>query len=491
MRAILAGIDCEYGLLIQGRGAEDQIEDATEFVRAYPGKHFAGWNYRYESPRADLRGFQLERLAVDPEDAKFDEGRIHAAPRDVRSDRVLPNGARFYNDHGHPEYASPECLSLDELARQDRAGMLALLRTKRAFEETNDLATSVYRNNTDFHGASYGTHESYLVPRAVGVQALAQALIPMLICRTVLTGAGKVGSETGPAATYQLSQRADFFVEPMNAETLFRRPIFNTRDEAHSDPGRWIRLHVISGDSNMILDATKRKAGLVKLAIALAESGHAPVWKIRDPVQAFQKLSRDNSLDFRLELEGNSWTNAYEVLESYFAAAEAVLETDRDICWTISSSRVLLKAVRDDPETFRRHVDWAAKRWILESAIAESGTSWRDPALRSYDLEYHNIDPDEGLYWALESMGEVEAAPSLPALAEYLSGVNDPTRAVARGIAVSKFLPHVRSICWRTLTLEFEGKQHELELPPDAAYPPELLSVPDVGTFIERLRELK
>src|SRR5208282_2425209 len=165
---ILAGIETEYGFTVEGRGADDQIDDAIAFLRGYPGPSFIGWDYCYESPRADLRGFRLDHLAVDPEDAKRDAGRTYGAPHEVRSDRVLPNGARFYNDHGHPEYATPECWSLDELIRHDTAGEFVLLRAARSLADATGREVRVYKNNTDFHGSSYGTHESYLVPRAIG-----------------------------------------------------------------------------------------------------------------------------------------------------------------------------------------------------------------------------------------------------------------------------------------------------------------------------------
>src|SRR5207253_1479823 len=165
--------------------------------------------------------------------AKFDTGRRHASDREVRSDRVLPNGARLYNDHGHPEYSTPECLSLSELAMHDKAGEIAVLRAAKAYQESSGLQAQIYKNNTDFHGASYGTHENYLVPRAVGYEKLFKAITPMLIARQILCGAGKVGSESGSPARYQLSQRADFFTEPSSVDTLYRRPVFNTRDEPH------------------------------------------------------------------------------------------------------------------------------------------------------------------------------------------------------------------------------------------------------------------
>src|SRR5205085_2771443 len=163
------------------------VDDSMALVRGYPGECFVGWDYRYESPRADLRGFKLERLAYDPEDAKFDRGRTYGKDQEVRADRILPNGARFYNDHGHPEYSTPECLSLNELALHDCAGQTVVLRAAQAMADETGHHVRVYKNNTDFHGASYGTHENYLVPRALGYERIYKALLPMLIVRQVLT----------------------------------------------------------------------------------------------------------------------------------------------------------------------------------------------------------------------------------------------------------------------------------------------------------------
>ena len=480
MDSILCGIDTEYGLLVGGRGAEEQIEDATAFVRASPDGRFVGWDYRPEAPRSDLRGFKLDALAFDPVDAQFDAGKSHGAPHEIRSDRILANGARLYNDHGHPEYATPECRSILELALQDRVGEGVMLRAAAALEAETGERVRVYKNNTDFHGASYGTHESYLVPRALGFQRLFDACVPMLVARQILVGAGKVGSETGAWVDYQLSQRADFFVEPANAETLYRRPVFNTRDEPHAENAKWIRLHVIAGDSNMIPAATARKAGLLKLALLLAAAGEPAPFRLADPVRAAMDVSRDARHRFEVKLVGGGWTTGPEILEAYFAAAEARLELDDETRWTIDGSRRLLEALREGDPLFRREVDWAAKKHILD----QTELDFKDPALRAYDLEYHNPDPDEGLHAALEEMGEVDAGPPVGDRAER---VHEGTRARARSIAVRRFANHLQSASWRTLVF---GNGVEVDLAPDAEYPETLEGIDDVGTFIAALQSL-
>lgn len=485
MRKILAGVETEYGLYIKGRGAADQVEDSEALVRSYPGERLSLWDYGHESPRNDLRGFRLDRLAEDPVDQEFDQGRTHAPAYVLRADQILPNGARFYNDHGHPEYSTPESWTLADLAALDLAGHQVVLEAARAYASEVGREVRVYKNNTDFHGASYGTHESYLVPREIGFERLFAAVAPMLVVRQILTGAGKVGSEAGAKCAFQISQRADFLNEPANAETLYRRPVFNTRDEPHADPTRWIRLHMISCDANMMASCTARRVGLVKLALALEEAGEAPRWRIADVPAAFKSVSRDMDYRFEIALEGRSWTTAYEILESYFSAAEARLDLDEEMTALIADCRRLLDLLPRDFPAFSRHVDWAAKKRMLEGFLAELGVAWGDDSLRAYDLEYHNVDPEEGLFFALEQLGEVEPNPSARFAAPR------GTRGWARGLAALRFGTSLKAAGWRSLVFQREDGVRELELPPDALYPDALEDATDVGTFIRILEDLQ
>ena len=246
MNKVLCGLETEYGLSIVGRGAETQIEDSMALVRSNPYQRCSIWDYEWESPRRDLRGFSVDRLQADPVDAQMGFGEHLGSAQDVRSDQILSNGARLYNDHGHPEYATPESWSIHEAARLDHLGAQIVWKVAQEFAQRTGYEVRMYRNNTDFHGSSYGSHESYLMPREIGWQACYEALLPLLVVRPIVCGAGKVGSESHTPCHFQLSQRADFFAEPLNVDTLYRRPIFNTRDEPHADPEKWMRVHVIA-----------------------------------------------------------------------------------------------------------------------------------------------------------------------------------------------------------------------------------------------------
>jgi proteasome accessory factor A len=319
----------------------------------------------------------------------------------------------------------------------------------------------------------------------------------MLVARQILCGAGKVGAESGRSCAFQLSQRADFFVEPYNTETLFRRPIFNTRDEPHAEPADWIRLHVISGDANMNVSSTARKVGLVKLAVALAIEGQAPVWRFRRPVEAFQHISRDESFKFEVELEGGSWTTAWNILESYFAAAEAVfdlrsnLPSATEAAGLIAESRKLMADLTECPERFAQSVDWAAKKNMLEQFMEEEGLDWNAPQLRAFDLEYHNIDPDEGLFFALEQMGVVASQPGPSSQEIHLQRNVEDTRARARGLAVSQFKSELLTASWRSAVFKVGEENREVFLDPDVEYPVQLETAKDVGTFIQWIQDFK
>lgn len=457
----VSGLETEYGCSVEGRGANTQIDDAQALVRSLPGERRVIWDYRPEAPRQDLRGFRADRLSIDPTDAAFDEGRHYGPAEEIRADQILPSGARFYNDHGHPEYATPECRSLDDLVAHDRAGEGIVLAAAKAYQASTGREVRIYKNNTDFHGASYGFHESYLVPRAWGFERLYAAIVPILVARIIVCGAGKVGAESGRPCDYQISQRADFFSERASVDTLYRRPVFNTRDEPHADPQQWVRLHVIAGDANMIPSCTWRKVGLVRLALALMAADRVPVFDLADPVQAFQSVSRDADRRFDIPLANRQTTTAYEILQAYFRAAQGlgIPELERLKADTLP----ILDALPATPERVADRVDWLAKSSLLREVVVSSDLRWGSKELASYDLEYHNVDPDEGLYHALVAMGRIEDSVD-PA---DMTPPSD-TRAWARGLATA--YAELEFASWGTLGFRIDGRVEEVRLAPDRSY---------------------
>ena len=461
----LIGIETEYGIYVEGKGAQDLVLEATHLVKLCPPPAATGWDYSHEHPRRDVRGFTVDHLSIDPHDAQFEQsGRPHSTDVEVRSDRILPSGARLYNDHGHPEFSTPECTSLRELVTWDRAGERVMQAcAEQRMSRMGGGLVALYKNNTDFHGASYGCHESYLFSRQVPFDDLLQSILPFFVTRQIFAGAGKVGVEqTGggtPSASgvvYQLSQRADFFTTIASVDTLYNRPIVNTRDEPHADARRYRRFHVICGDANLCEFSTLLKTGTTLLVLRLIEAGWRPEGvALRDPVAAIRHISHDQSLQWNIERRGGGTISAVEIQRVYLAAAkERLTGLSEESDLVMAEWESVLGRLESDPLGLSDTLDWAAKRALIEEFREAEGLSWGDPTLQSLDLEYHNVDPLAGLYYGLEQEGRVRRFVTDEAIAAAL--LNPPSgspRAIVRGLAVSKFASAITSATWSRLTL--------------------------------------
>src|SRR5436309_3105043 len=178
-------------------------------VNAYVEHRKVGWDFEDESPGRDARGFARD-------DASPPEVETHLV------NTVLTNGARYYVDHAHPEFSTPECTDAMQAVRYDKAGERVLARSMQAASRLLPPGQEivVYKNNSDGKGNSYGTHENYLVDRSVPFSTLVRHMIPWFVTRQVFTGAGKVGSEHGAAeVVFQVTQRADFFDEEVGLDS--------------------------------------------------------------------------------------------------------------------------------------------------------------------------------------------------------------------------------------------------------------------------------
>ena len=247
---------------------------------------------------------------------------------------VLTNGARFYVDHAHPEYSTPECLTPLECLVHDKAGEEVLRRAMKAaaLRIPDQPAPIVYKNNSDGKGNSYGCHENYMMDRAVPFAKVIEGVVPHFVSRTIFTGSGKVGVETpaldADTVHFQISQRAEFFEEIVGLETTLKRPIVNTRDEPHADPSRFRRLHVIVGDANLSEIATLLKVGTTAIVLAMIEDDAGPTRSLTlaDPVRALHQVSADLTLARPLSLTDGSSATALEMQWELFGAARKYAE---------------------------------------------------------------------------------------------------------------------------------------------------------------------
>jgi len=456
---VIAGIETEYGIVRSDVESSDPVVESMELIRAYNGNESLKWNYSEEDPSMDARGFHAEGLAQDLEEQEFtrsDHQRFFSF-REMKSDRILRNGARFYNDHTHPEYSTPECHGLFDLLAQDRAGILVMRMAKKNRE--SELGPggriSLYRNNTDYHGHSYGCHENYLLPREIPFERIVSHLLPYLVARTILIGAGKYGTETSErsgAIRYQISQRADFMEALIGVDTMHNRPLVNSRDEPHAKTSSYRRLHLISGDANMSEWQTAMKVGMTKLVLGLllrdiSVSGVA----IDDPLFAIKEISRNLYEQTPVSMKNGTEMFASEILESYLHVCQGFSHMDKESSWVLGEWSSALEDFRRDPSLLSDRIDWIAKKELFDSFRQEQSLATDDPWLQSLDLAYHDLDPEEGLFWEMESSGAIRR---LTKEADVVRAANIPPgrgRPRIRSAILSHFADKISEAGWERI----------------------------------------
>jgi Pup amidohydrolase len=469
----LFGIETEYGITRDDVVEVDPVVESMELVRAYLEASFERrWDYAGEDPHEDARGFRVSGLQQDKEEDEFAKVDAHRpfSFHEMKSDLVLPNGARFYNDHTHPEYSSPECRTLRDLVAQDRAGEHIVLRAAQRRNKTlGGDHVRLYKNNTDFHGHSYGCHDNYLVSRTIPFPTLVAGLVPFLVSRQVIAGAGKVGTEAQESGHvpgwYQLSQRADFMEAELGVDTMHNRPILNTRDEPHADREKYRRLHLIIGDANMCEYATALKVGATRLVLDLIERGAAPDVELDQPVIAVKQLSRDPDLKAMVRLKNGQTLSAVELQTRYHEAAHhAFAGSDEESDWVLKEwGETLLLLARDRSQLVGK-LDWVTKQWLIETFVQEERIGWDDPWLASLDLEYHNVDPDRGLFLGLEAEGKAWRMTTDDMIEEAIRNGPSDTRGGLRGLCVQRFSDQIKSMQWERIQFAGGLRSRTLEM---------------------------
>ncbi|MEW1888247.1 Pup--protein ligase [Streptomyces sp. NPDC008163] len=362
-----------------------------------------------------------------------------------RSSNVfLRNGARLYLDVGsHPEYATPECDNLTELVTHDKAGErilegLLVDAERRLHEEGIAGDVYLFKNNTDSAGNSYGCHENYLVARHGEFSRLADILIPFLVTRQLICGAGKV-LQTPRGAVYCVSQRAEHIWEGVSSATTRSRPIINTRDEPHADAERYRRLHVIVGDSNMSETTMLLKVGATDLVLRMIEAGTVMRdLTLENPIRAIREVSHDTTGQRKVRLASGREASAIEVQREYYE--KAVDFVDRRGIRTGNVERVLelwgrtLDAIEaEDLDRIDTEIDWVMKYKLIERYRAKHNMTMSNPRVAQIDLAYHDIHRRRGLYYLLERKGQAARICNDLKIFEGKSVPPQTTRARLRG----------------------------------------------------------
>jgi proteasome accessory factor PafA2 len=451
----VCGIETEYGILHRGTGGEaNPITASSLLINAYINTHQRrfGWDFEDESPGNDARGFSKEG-SLPP------EIETHLV------NTVLTNGARYYVDHAHPEYSSPESRTALEATLYDKAGEAVISDSMSAVRTLlpPEQEIVIYKNNSDGKGNSYGCHENYLMDRAVPFAQIVQHIMPFFVTRQVFCGAGKVGCEATPRpqeeVNYQISQRADFFEEEVGLETTLKRPIVNTRDEPHADSQKYRRLHVIIGDANMSEYATFLKLGTTSLILCAIEDGFFADrdFTLSTPVAAVRRVSYDPTLKYQLDFNDGRQMNAVQLQWEYFDVAKKYAEEQGFEAVGEESGRLVLQewervlnALETDPTQLADCLDWVAKYQLVSSYRERHDLQWKNAKLSALDIQYHDLRAEKSLFSKLTmrkvvDQSQIEMAKTEPPR---------DTRAYFRGKCLQKWPNAIAAANWDSIVFD-------------------------------------
>lgn len=461
------GIETEYGISIDLAPGQEPIHPmhlSNLVVRAWteatqPGQ--TRWDYATESPLRDLRGFEVGRPAAHPDQlTDVDLGMANV---------VLTNGARFYVDHAHPEYSGPEVTTARDAVVWDRAGDLIMVDAARLASEAVGQKIRVHKNNVDGKGASYGTHENYLLDRATPFHRIVSRFSGFLVTRQVFTGAGRVG--IGPAserAGFQISQRADYFEAEVGLETTMNRPVINTRDEPHGDARKHRRLHVITGDATRAEWSTWLKVGTAALVLRALEADLlADIPPLAAPVTAMHRVSHDPGCRVTVPLADGTASTAISLQHRYLAACRALVERGpfgsaaqyAEAQELLTAWQEVLDTLARDPMELADRLEWVAKLQLLESYRSRDGLAWDAPKLALVDLQFSELDPARGLGAALERKGRLRRLTTDAEVADAVEHPPADTRAWLRGEMMRRHGTAVMAASWDSLILDVPGRR--------------------------------
>lgn len=456
----IMGTEHEYGIFVpeesEGfdpwRLSQQLVTDAAAFVQS-SGRHSGALTLEAMAAEYHVSLAYLERLYRDIRD--MDEVlRIIGG-----SGNMLANGARFYVDASHPEYSTPECADAYELLLAEKAGERIVEGARARVEAATGRRIDIHKDNSDRKGSSYSAHENYLtsprlfqeltIPcgRFTPWSSYAAAWVQFLVTRPIWAGAGKVGSDIGGDAAFQLSQRAEFMRTTWSPDTTANRAIINVRDRAYADTKQFRRLHVIMGDANRCDVAIFLKMGVTALFLKMLEDDFifecetfltAP---LNDPVEACQHVSyKGIHANVALKGAGDRSSLAIQqevlrVLEAYALRRYAPNAIESDV---LRWFRFVVERLESEPDSLYGVVDHITKRMFISRQLAQHRASWRDPLALDLDFFYHSTDPG-AVFEHLYQGGDVVRLADEEAIRDAIHHPPETTRAWVRGTLIQRF----------------------------------------------------
>lgn len=483
----IMGTETEYAVSAVGatNASPARLSAAVVSAAADPRTSHIRWDYGQEDPVNDARGHRLVRAQARPE-------MLTDEPQSQITNVIAPNAGRIYVDHAHPEYSAPETDDPFEAVLYDCAGDVLMERAAASASQASAPAIRLYRNNVDGKGASWGTHENYMMLRSVPFMQVADLLTAHFVSRQIYAGSGRVGlGEHSQSAGFQLSQRADSIHTALGLQTTFDRPIVNTRDEPHSDR-RFRRVHVIVGDANRMQIPQLLKLGTTSLVLWLLESAQAlgidlsdlsAGLNLIDPVEALHTVSHDLTLGAALPLVDGASTTAWQMQVNLRGAVYAMgarvygTDTRGEPQWPDTATKRVVtmwgQALRDvaavrhadddarlalrEPAT---RIEWLLKWQLLERLRRRMTATWSDARLAAFDLRWAALDRHESIFPAFSD--RVRHVHDDDAVAAACAQAPQDTRAWCRAALIARAPERVVAVSWSRVIVRDDDAPHGL-----------------------------
>ncbi len=409
---------------------------------------------RARSPHLDTFFALTEKLALRTPNHKTGTGERW----------VLPNGGMAYQDMLNFEICSPECTSPREMVIHDKAmeriayKALQMWRSlpggERTFmEEKRRFDLKIYKKNTGIMPAliqsiipaegeafsppphpphvpiSRAFHENYrinlgLFHRLHNQKSLySQFWSLFLMTRYLFSGSGGIVCQ--PHATVGTDEEFLFAVSPrffamskmlgLGTTGYDERAILCARESKDlEDNEGYERLHVICGDANMMEKSIWLTVGISSLILELMEHDELDETLRADPSwyekqfpfnKLLKKLGADSRGETKLRLANGTQQTVLEVLWRYYYLCEKYVRRNAQAQHyeLLTEWHRVLRELERDWRNLVGVLGWPTLKWIIEEHGAKNSrvTPLDDEELHQLNYDFHNIDPEESLYYEL------------------------------------------------------------------------------------------
>ncbi len=330
-----------------------------------------------------------------------DSGQLDLLPEGLSSvGSFISNGMRSYLDVGqHPESADQESFSALGLTLCHFAGieymkarnrlvapvaaemhnrMVRFSSETRAIwvSEGKELPFYLQRQVTDDGENTWGVHLNISAKRELAMDTW--SLSPLLLAMLggiPLFGAGYVDG----AGRYRMYQKGNTIRTNIHKETLFEKPLINSRDEPHADPQEWRRLHIVANDPVSVYP-TWLRAGIYELCVAVCEERPEVADRLASllpisPRAVISALNEDTQgkAKFRLGDEKH-WTAPALLQRIHIEAAQLVAKEDpahelhKEHLLVLNEWQLMIDALRSDSSVLGELLDNRRRLQIYEAA---------------------------------------------------------------------------------------------------------------------------